>query len=391
MENFTSWTPTRIFFGEDTENNTGKYIKDAGGSRVLIVYGGGSVKRSGLLDRIKDSLDAEGLFYEEFGGARPNPTLSHAREGVKKAIDMKADFILAIGGGSTIDTAKAIAHGRANPEIDIWDFWQGIPLTKTSKVGAVLTIPAAGSEMSDSCVLTDEETHKKRGINTDLNRCVFAVMNPRLAMTLPDRQLANGITDILMHTMERYFIPESDCDLTDEIAEGLMRTVIKNGLEVMKDHNNYHAMAEIMLCSSFSHNGLTGLGRNKDFSVHALGQALGGRYDFTHGETLSAVWPAWASYLLPLGNALPRFARFGRKVWGEEGSDKEAAKAGIEKTKAFFKSLGMPVSLSELGIDPSDEECMELARDATRDDKRTLSQIIPLHSGEVCEIFENAR
>lgn len=392
MENFTSWTPTRVFFGEDTEKNTGKYVKEAGGSRVLIVYGGGSVKRSGLLDRVKDSLDSEGLYFEEFGGARPNPTLGHAREGVKKAIAMNADLILAIGGGSTIDTAKAIAHGRANPETDIWDFWQGkVPLTKTSMVGAVLTIPAAGSEMSDSAVLTDEETHQKRGINTDLNRCVFAVMNPRLAMTLPDRQLANGITDIMMHTMERYFIPDSDCDLTDEIAEGLLRTMIKNGPAVMKDHNDYHAMAEIMWCSSLSHNGLTGLGRNKDFSVHALGQALGGRYDFTHGETLSAVWTAWAHYLLHRGNALMRFARFGRRVWGAEGSDEDATISGIEKTRAFFQILGMPVNLSELGINPDDKVCMELAMDATRNDKRALSQIVPLHASDVAEIFKNAR
>jgi alcohol dehydrogenase YqhD (iron-dependent ADH family) len=393
MNNFINWTLTKVFFGADMEKETGAHIKEFGGSRVLIVYGGGSAKRSGLIDVISQSLDEAGLTFEEFGGAKPNPTLAHAREGVKKALALQADFILAVGGGSAIDTAKAIAIGIANPETDIWDFWCGkTPLTKTSKTAAVLTIPAAGSEMSDSAVLTDEETDQKRGINTDLNRCVFAVMNPSLAMTLPKKQLANGITDIMMHTLERYFTPGSDCDLTDEIAEGLLRTMITNGRAIMKDSSDYHAMAEIMWSSSLSHNGLTGLGRNKDFSVHALGQAIGGKYDFTHGETLSAVWGAWARYVLPLGDVLPRFVRYARKVWNVETPDeKAAALEGIDKTVAYFKELGMPVTLSDLGIEPDDAECLELALDATRGDKRTLTVVKPLTSAEVADIYRNAR
>lgn len=393
MENFVNYTPTKVVFGKDTQKETGRLIREAGGSRVLIVYGGGSAVRSGLLSAVEASVSDAGLAYESFGGVKANPTLAHAREGVKRATDFGADFILGIGGGSVIDTAKAIAHGTAMAGSDLWEIWLGkIALTRSLPVGVVLTIPAAGSEMSDSAVLTNEETKQKRGINTDFNRCRFAVMNPCLAMTLPKVQLSNGITDIMMHTMERYFIPDSHCDLTDEIAEGLLRTVIKNGRKLMKDQTDYDAMAEIMWCSSISHNGLTGLGRNRDFSVHALGQALGGRYDFTHGATLSAVWEAWAKYLYLEDGALPRFAQFARNVWGVNcEDDRKAAEAGIEKTTAFFRELDMPVTISMLGAAPSDEECMELAREATREGKRPLTRIRPLGIEETAEIFRLAR
>ena len=393
MENFVNYTPTKVYFGRETELSTGKYIREFGGLKILIVYGGGSAVRSGLLGRIEKSLKAENLEFEEFGGAQPNPTLAHARLGVQKALDMKADFILAVGGGSSIDTAKAIAHGNANPGTDIWDIWQKkIPLVKSTKVAAVLTIPAAGSEMSDSAVLTDEETFQKRGLNTEYNRCVFAVMNPELAMTLPKYQLAAGITDIMMHTMERYFIPHSHAQLTDEIAEGLLRTVIYNGRLVMRDSANYDAMAEIMWASSISHNGLTGLGRPKDFSVHALGQALGGKWNYTHGATLAAVWKAWAEYLYKDEGALPRFARYARNVWHITNTEDEAAaKEGIEATVTYFHELGMPVTIEELGVVPTDKECEELANEATRGGTRTLTQIRPLGNKEAAEIFKLAR
>ncbi len=393
MENFINYTPTKVFFGKNTENEVGTHIREFGGNRVFVVYGGGSAVRSGLIGRIEAALKKSDLPFETFGGAKPNPTLSHAREGVKKAIEFRADFILAVGGGSAIDTAKAIAHGVANPETDIWDIWNHrAPLKKSTKVAAVLTIAAAGSEMSDSAVLTDEETDQKRGLNTEFNRCAFAVMNPELAMTVPKYQLAAGITDIMMHTMERYFIPHSHCDLTDEIAEGLLRTVIKNGRKVMKNEHDYNAMAEIMWSSSVSHNGLTGLGRKKDFSVHALGQAIGGKWDYTHGATLSAVWEAWARYLYLDEGALPRFARFARMVWGiDTPDDRTAAEEGISTTVAFFHELGMPITLAELGVRPTDEECWELAEEATRGGTRTLTQIRPIGTKEAAEIFRNAR
>jgi alcohol dehydrogenase YqhD (iron-dependent ADH family) len=360
------------------------------GSRAVLIFGKNSVRKSGLLDRVEKSLQDAGVEFVEFGGAKPNPTVEHAREGVKVALDFKADMIIALGGGSAIDTAKAIAHGTANPEADLWDIWtKKIPLTKTMPVGAVLTIPAAGSEMSDSAVLTNEALGKKGGINTDFNRCRFAIMNPALAATLPKKQISAGVTDIMMHTMERYFIPDIQCELTDELAEGLLRTVIKNGAKVYADPSDYDAMAEIYWASSLSHNNLMECGRGKDFSVHKIGHALSAKYDFTHGESLSAVWNAWAHTLYKDG--VDRFARFARKVWGvNEQDDEKAAALGIEWTVDFFKSLNMPVTISDLGVRPTNEEIRALALDATANDQMKLSRIRPLDAKAVEEIYKAA-
>ncbi len=441
MDQFIQYTPTEVVFGKETENQAGAEVKKWGGTKVLVVYGGGSAKRSGLLDRVEASLAKEGLAFEELGGVKPNPRLALAEEGVKKAVEMQADFILAVGGGSSIDTAKAVAHGAANPAEALWDIWtKKVPLTKSLPVGAVLTIPAAGSEMSDSAVLTNEAIGKKAGINTPFNRCKFAIMNPELAATLPKYQIACGVTDIMMHTMERYFIPESQCEMTDEIAEGLLRTVIKNGLKVLENpsdynamaeimwcgslsHNgltecgrgkdfsvhkfghalsakkvlenpsDYNAMAEIMWCGSLSHNGLTECGRGKDFSVHKFGHALSAKYDVAHGASLAAVWGAWAKYQYDEETVLWRFARFAEKVWGiTEGSDHKRATEGIERTVAFFHSLGMPTSLHELDIpNPSDEDLRALSMDATQQDTVKLSRIRKLGAQEVYEIYQMAR
>ena len=229
MKNFEQYTPTEIIFGKETELRTGAEVRKWGGSRVLIVYGGGSVLRSGLLKRVEDSLVEEGIVYMEFGGAKPNPLMSHAVEGVKEALAFEADFILAVGGGSTIDTAKGIAHGAANPESPLEDIWTGkVPLKKSMPVGVVLTIAAAGSETSDSAVLTNEKTGVKKGINTDLNRPQFAIMNPELTYSLPKYQLTCGIVDIMMHTLERYFTPVEGNQLTDRIAESVLKTTIEN-------------------------------------------------------------------------------------------------------------------------------------------------------------------
>ena len=390
MNNFSFFAPTEIRFGRDTELETGAVAKKYG-SRALLVFGKNSVRKSGLLDRVENSLKEEGILFEEFGGAKPNPTLAHAEEGVRKAIEFKADMIIAIGGGSAIDTAKAIAHGAANSDEELWDLWtRKVELKKSLPVGAVLTIPAAGSEMSDSAVLTNEALGKKAGINTDFNRCKFAIMNPALGATLPKKQVAAGVTDIMMHTMERYFIPDIQCELTDELAEGLLRTVINNGTKVFKDPSDYDAMAEIFWASSLSHNNLMECGRGKDFSVHKLGHALSAKYDFTHGESLSAVWNAWANELYMDG--LSRFSRFARRVWGvEETDDRKAAELGIEKTVEYFKSLNMPVSLSDLGVSPSDDEIKKLALDATGNDTVKLSRIRPLDAKAVEEIYLRAR
>ena len=288
MNNFRLYTPTEMVFGKDTELSTGATAAKYG-KKALLVFGKGSVVKSGLLARVEKSLEEAGVEYKEFGGAKPNPTLAHAEEGVKEALSFGADLIIGVGGGSAIDTAKAIAHGSANSGEKLWDIWTGkVPLTKSLPVGAVLTIAAAGSEMSDSAVLTNEEIGKKSGINTDFNRCRFAIVNPELGCTLPKEQIAAGVADIMMHTMERYFIPGIQCDMTDEIAEGLIRTVIKNGKIAVENPSDYNAMSEVFWASSLSHNNLTECGRGKDFSVHKLGHALSARYDVTHGASLAA-------------------------------------------------------------------------------------------------------
>lgn len=339
---------------------------------------------------IEESLTNVGVAYEEFGGAQPNPTLAHAEEGVQKALSFGADIIIGVGGGSAIDTAKAIAHGTANPETPLWEIWtRKAPLTKSLPVGAVLTIPAAGSEMSDSAVLTNTAISKKAGLGTQLNRCRFAVVDPTLGATLPPYQIAAGVTDIMMHTMERYFIPDIQCDLTDEIAEGLLRTVIKNGAVVVKDPGDYDAMAEMYWASSLSHNGLTECGRGKDFSVHKLGHALSARCGVTHGASLAAVWGAWAEELYQ--DCPQRFAQFAGRVWGiQEADDLTAAKEGIDRTVAFFRSIGMPTTLTELNVGISEADLPQLALDATANDTLLLSRIRPLDAKAVEAIYRRA-
>ena len=392
MENFTHYTPTEVAFGRDTEGKAGALVKKYGGSRVLLVYGQGSVERSGLLQRVGESLKKEGIEYILFGGAKPNPTLEHAQEGIYLAVREKVDFLLAVGGGSAIDTAKAIAHGAARPECTLWEIWSGKePMGDSLPVGCVLTIPAAGSEMSSSAVLTYETMGKKCSTSTDKNRPKFAILNPALAATLPRYQLACGVVDIMMHTLERYFIPGSKSRMTDELAEGLLRTVIEFGADVVVDPSDYDAMAEVMWCGSLSHNGMTGHGRGRDFSVHKLGHALSAKYDATHGASLSAVWKAWAEYLYEYD--VERFAHYARSVWGVGGETaEEAARAGINATVEYFRQLGAPVNLKELGLsDPTDGELMALAMDATQNDTVKLSALSPMNALDVFTIFRKSK
>ena len=391
MKNFTLYTPTRIVFGKEVEKETGRLAKEQGASKVLIVYGGGSIIKSGLLKSVQESLQKEGIAYTELAGVKPNPRMSLAREGVGKAISFGADLILAVGGGSSIDTAKAIAIGAANEGIDLREFWSGKEaITKVLPVGAVLTIAAAGSEMSDSAVLTNEETGKKGGVNTDLVRPRFAVMNPELTYTLPKYQLTCGIVDIFMHTIERYFTPEDGNELTDEIAEGLLRTLIRNGLKAVEQPKDYDALSEIMWCGSLSHNNLTGLGRPKDFACHKLGHEIGGMFDEAHGATLSAVWGSWARYVYQLD--IERFANYGKKVWNIElDKAEEAAIAAIEKTEEFFRALDMPVSIGELsiGVQP-DEVLKKMAESATKGGTVKLGCFKRLDMQAMYEIYKIA-
>lgn len=392
MQSFQYYIKTNVVFGEGSVCRTAELVKKHGGSRVLVVYGGGSAKRSGLLDRVFALLDEALLPYDSIGGVQPNPRVELAREGVKRAVEFRADLILAVGGGSVIDTAKAIAHGAANPETDIWEFWKrrAVP-TRSTPVGVILTIPASGSETSDSAVLTNEQECEKRGLNTDLNRPAFAILDPKLAMTLPPRQVSCGVTDILMHTLDRYFTPADDNELTDALAEALLRVVIRNGPKVVENENDLHAMSEIMWCGSVSHNGLTGLGAPREFTTHQLGHALSEKFDAIHGETLSAMWGSWARYVWETKPA--RFARFARNVWDVDDVDAdEAAMLGIEATENFFRSLHMPVSLGELkGVGVQSEEGLqELALRCSYQKTRTIGSFRVLGYDDMLEIYRLA-
>ena len=392
MQSFQYYIKTDVVFGEGSVCRTAELVKKHGGSRVLVVYGGGGAKRSGLLDRVFALLDEALLPYDSIGGVQPNPRVELAREGVKRAVEFRADLILAVGGGSVIDTAKAIAHGAANPETDIWEFWKRREvLTRSTPVGVILTIPASGSETSDSAVLTNEQECEKRGLNTDLNRPAFAILDPKLAMTLPPRQVSCGVTDILMHTLDRYFTPADDNELTDALAEALLRVVIRNGPKVVENENDLHAMSEIMWCGSVSHNGLTGLGAPREFTTHQLGHALSEKFDAIHGESLSAMWGSWARYVWETKPA--RFARFARNVWDVDDVDAdEAAMLGIEATENFFRSLHMPVSLGELkdvGVQ-SEEGLQELALRCSYQKTRTIGSFRVLGYDEMLEIYRLA-
>ena len=399
MEKFVYYAPTEIVFGKDTELKSAEMVKKYGGSRVFVIYGGKSAVRSGLLERVMKNLEENGLAATSMGGVVPNPLVSTAREMVKAALAFQADFILAVGGGSVIDTAKGVAHAVADPSHDIWDFWTGTKVEKSLPVGTILTISAAGSETSNSAVLTNDTKNPptKRGINTDFNRCRFAIMNPELTMTLPKYQIGAGAADIFMHTSERYFAAILGNHLTDEIAEGLFRDIIEYGPKGVENPNDYEAMSEIMWCGSVSHVGLTGVGakgdtpREGDWSCHQLGMAISALYDSTHGATLTAVWAAWSRYVLEKDPG--RFARFARKVYGiSEADDRKAAEEGILCTNAFFKSLGMPLSLTELlGHEPDDAEIEKLAIECTYDRTRKIGSFMELDYDDIIAIYKSCR
>ena len=391
MQSFTFYCPTKVVFGKGAEKAAASEAKEFGATRVFIVYGGGSAVRSGLLGRIEKEFAELGIPTKSLGGVQPNPRLSLAREGVKQAVEFKADFILGVGGGSVLDTAKAIAHGTATPDVDVWEYWEGTrPVEKSLPVGAVLTISAAGSETSDSSVLTNEETSTKRGINTPFNRPRFAVMDPELTLTLPKYQVACGIVDIMMHTLDRYFTPTKGNQLTDAFAEALLRTVIANGRVAIQDSHDYEAMSELMWCGSLSHNGLTGLGAATDFVPHKLGHELSGRFDVAHGASLSVMWGAWARY--SWDEHPERFVQFAKNVWGIEApTAKEAAEKAIEATVNYFKSLDMPTNFTELGVGVQPDEVLwDMANRATRGDTITLGSFKPLNKERAYEVYRLA-
>ena len=362
MFNFKYYTPTKVVFGKNTVEKVAELVREFGGTKILIHYGGGSVIRSGLLKRVTDALEAARIPFVTLGGAVPNPRLSLVYQGIELCKRENVDFLLAVGGGSAIDSAKAIGYGVAN-EGDVWDFYD---YKRTASgclpLGVVLTIAATGSEMSDSSVITKEEGLVKRGYSSDFGRPRFAVMDPELTMTLPDYQTSCGCADIMMHTMERYFTNGGNMELTDSLAEGLLRTVMKNAEILVKDPKNYDARAEVMWAGSLSHNGLTGCGNDGgDWMTHKLEHELGGLYDVAHGAGLTAVWGSWARYVYK--NCLPRFKRFAVNVMGVEpaGSDEETALKGIMALEDFFRRIHMPTNLKELGVNATEDDLATMA------------------------------
>ena len=388
MYNFNYYTPTKVVFGKGTQAQVGALVKTQNCRKVLIHYGSGSVKRTGLLDQVKASLDQEQISYVELGGAVPNPRLSLVYKGIELAKKEGVDFILAVGGGSAIDSAKAIGYGVAN-EGDVWEFYDRKRQAEGClPIGVVLTLAATGSEMSNSSVITNEDGWIKRGYSSDYGRPRFAIMNPELTMTLPDYQTACGCTDILMHTMERYFTSGGNMEITDSIAEGLMRTVIVNAKILKEDPKNYDARAEVMWAGSLSHNGLTGCGTDGgDFASHALEHEIGGLYDVAHGAGLAAIWGSWARYVYM--DCLPRFRKFAVNVMGisEEGSDEEVALKGIEAMEAFYREIHMPTSLIELGIEPTEDELRLLAHKCSIACKGSKGSARILHEEDMYQIY----
>lgn len=391
MNNFQFYAPTKVIFGRGTESQVGSLVAGYNCKKVLLHYGSGSVKKTGLLDRIKKSLDEANISYVELGGVVPNPRLSLVREGIALCKKEGVDFLLPVGGGSVIDSAKAIGYGCAN-DFDVWDIYEKKNQPKAClPIGAVVTIAAAGSEMSNSAVITNEDGWKKRGSNSDTCRPKFAIMNPELTMTLPPYQTRCGCADILMHTMERYFTSKGNMEITDSIAEALMRTVVHNSLILEKTPNDYDARAEIMWASSLSHNDLTGCGNGgNDFATHRLEHELGGMFDVAHGAGLAALWGTWARYVHK--NCLARFVKFARNVWNvTDGTDEEIALKGIEATENFFRQINMPTNMRELGITPTDEQIAELAKKCAITTGNNLGSAMVLHEEDMKKIYEQAR
>ena len=403
---FTYYTPTRIVFGKNSLRQLGTLVRSYGGTKVLLHYGGGSVIRSGLLQRVKTILDEAGISHVELGGVVPNPRLSKVYEGIELCRRKQVDFILAVGGGSVCDSAKGIAYGLAN-EGDVWDFYLKKRHPEAiAPLGVVITLAATGSEMSNSSVVTKElpaEDLKdgaklngiKRGCSSDLGRPLFSVMDPSLTATLPDYQTFAGASDILMHTFERYFDINGTMELTDAVAEGLIRTVLGASLKLKEDPSDYQARADLFWAGSLSHNGLTGCGgTGGDWSCHKLEHELSGMFDVTHGAGLAAIWGTWARYVNRNNGCAAvweRFERFARNIHGiSEETQEKTIEAGIRAQEDFFRSIGMPVSLGQLGIQPTEEQIKVMAQRCAEGVGGSCGSMMKLRRKEMEEIYRLA-
>lgn len=395
MKNFNYYAPTQVAFGRNTESQVAELVKRHGGSKVLIHYGGQSAIRSGLLAKVEQILTEAGIAYVKLGGVKPNPRLSLVRKGIELCKEENVDFLLAVGGGSVIDSCKAISSGRFY-QGDVWTLYEHKDhATQYLPIGCILTIPAAGSEMSNGSVITNDEVESwlKKDYCVDEFRCKFAIMNPELTFTLPAWQTACGITDMMMHTMERYFSKDDDMETTDAIAEAILRTCMKEGPLALANPTDYTCRANIMWAGTLAHNDLTGCGTTGDWATHNIEHELSGLFDVSHGAGLAAVWGSWARYTR--NENLPRFARFAHNVMGIDTtnmSDMEASETGIKAMEQFFRSIGMPTDIHTLvGKDITDAEIEEMAQKCTNGDTTTIGGLKILHAADIVKIYQMAK
>ena len=390
MNNFTFYSPTYFVFGKDQENSAGQYVKRFGGNKVLLHFGGGSVVRSGLLARVKASLEKEGLSWVELGGAKPNPRSGLVYEGIALCRKENVDFVLAVGGGSTIDSAKAIAAGAVY-DGDFWDFYCGKPVEKALPVGTVLTIAAAGSEGSPDSVITKEEGMLKRGASGEALRPVFSILNPALTQTLPAYQTACGVTDIMAHLFERYFTNTKDVEVTDRVIEGLLMTMIHEAPKVIKNPDDYQSRANIMWAGMLAHNNCCGVGRDQDWASHCIEHELSALYDCAHGAGLAVIFPAWMQY--NMNHDVMRFAQLASRVWGcpmDSQHPEITAQQGIQALRQFLRSIGMPLTLKEVG--GKEEDIPYLAHTAAYGNGNggTLGGFVVLKEEDIAGIYRLA-
>lgn len=390
MNNFKYYAPTAVYFGKETELKVGELVKEEMANKVLIHYGGNSAVKSGLLERVQTSLQESGIDFVSLGGVVANPRLSLVYEGIELCKKENVDFILAVGGGSVIDSAKAIAWGVPF-DGDVWELFEKKKETdKALPLACVLTIAAAGSEMSSGSVVTKDEGGLKRDYGNDNIRPKFAIMNPELTMTLPDYQTASGCVDILMHTLERYFVSGTTMKITTNIAEALMRMVIENAKILHDDPMNYDARAEIMWASSLSHNDLTGCGNERnDFASHMLEHEMGGMFDVAHGAGLAAVWGSWARYVHK--DCLHKFISFANEVIGIEGNDESTALKGIEALEGFFTYIDMPINMTQMGLDVSEEQLRHMAHSCHEASGGRIGSAKALYEEDMYQILKAAR
>lgn len=388
MNNFTFYSPTYFVFGVGCENEAGQYVKRFGGKKILIHYGGGSVVRTGLLDRVKASLDKEHIEYVELGGVMPNPRSGLVYKGIELCRKEGVDFVLAVGGGSVIDSAKAIAAGTVY-EGDFWDFYEGKLVENALKIGTILTIAAAGSEGSGDSVITREEGMLKRGAHGEVLRPAFSILNPELTQTLPPYQTAAGATDIMAHVFERYFTNTKEVEITDRLCEAILLTMIKEVPRVIADPDNYEARANIMWAGMVAHNNLVGVGREQDWSSHNLEHELSALYDVAHGAGLAVIFPAWMTYAMK--QDVNRFAQIAVRVWGVNmnfANPEETAKEGINRLKQFLSSIGMPISFKELNA--REEDIPSMVEKLGLTEGRTMGSFVKLSAKDAEAIYRLA-